>query len=80
MSREELHAASAVSCGALEQLGPDILWVHSYVTQDRLYCVFIAESEQLIREHAERSGLPASRVSEVRAMIDLTMAYAAVAA
>lgn len=80
MSREELHAASTLSCAVLEQLGPDIQWVHSYVTQDKLYCVYIAPSEQMIREHAERSGFPANRISEVRAMIDPTMANAAVAA
>lgn len=80
MSRDDLHAASALSCGVLDQLGPDIQWVHSYVTQDRIYCVYIAQSEQLIREHAERSGFPATRVSEVRAIIDPTMAYAAAAA
>jgi hypothetical protein len=80
MSRDELHAASAVSCGVLDQLGPDIHWVHSYVTQDRIYCVYIAQSEQLIRDHAERSGFPANRISEVFAIIDPTMAYAAAAA
>jgi hypothetical protein len=80
MSRDDLHAASARSCGVLDQLGPDIQWVHSFVTQDKLYCVYIAQSEQLIREHADRSGFGASRVSEVRAVIDPTMAYAATAA
>jgi hypothetical protein len=80
MTREELHAASVLSCGVLDQLGPDIQWVHSYVTGDKIYCVYIAQSEQMIREHAERSGFPANRVSEVRAMIDPTMAYTAVAA
>ena len=50
MSREELHAASTLSCAVLDQLGPDIQWVHSYVTQDKLYCVYIAPSEQMIRE------------------------------
>ncbi|HEX6306676.1 MAG TPA: DUF4242 domain-containing protein [Longimicrobiales bacterium] len=79
MSRDELHAASALSCGVLDQLGPDIQWVHSYVTQDRIYCIYIAQSEQLIRDHAERTGFPANRIAEVRAMIDPTMAYAAAA-
>ena len=79
MSRDELHAASALSCGVLDQLGPDIQWVHSFVTQDKLYCVYIAQSEQLIRDHAERTGFPATRIAEVRAMIDPTMAYAAAA-
>ena len=80
MNRDELHAASALSCAVLDRLGPDIQWVHSFVTQDKLYCVYIAQSEQLVREHAERSGFPANRISEVRAMIDPTMAYAAAAA
>jgi hypothetical protein len=80
MSRDELHAASTHSCNVLDQLGPDIQWVHSFVTQDKLYCIYIAQSEQLVRDHAERSGFPANRVSEVRAMIDPTMAYAATAA
>jgi hypothetical protein len=80
MSRDELHAASALSCSVLDDLGPDIQWVYSFVTQDKLYCIYIAQSEQLIRDHAERSGFPANRVSEVRALIDPTMAYAAAAA
>lgn len=80
MSRDELHAASATSCSVLDQLGPDIHWVQSYVTQDKLYCIYLAPSEQLIREHAERSGFPANRISEVRAIIDPTMAYAGAAA
>ena len=80
MSRDELHGASVLSCSVLDELGPDIQWVHSFVTQDKLYCIYIAQSEQLIRDHAERSGFPANRVSEVRAMIDPTMAYAAAAA
>jgi hypothetical protein len=80
MNRDELQAASTLSCSVLDELGPDIQWVHSFVTQDKLYCIYIAQSEQLIRDHAERSGFPASRVSEVRAMIDPTMANAAVAA
>jgi hypothetical protein len=73
LDRDGLHAASAKSCGVLEELGPDIQWVHSYVTGDKIYCVYLAPSEQLIREHAERSGFPANRISEVRAMIDPTM-------
>jgi hypothetical protein len=80
MTREELHDASTLSCSVLDQLGPDIQWVHSFVTQDRIYCVYIAQSEQLIRDHAERSGFPANRVSEVRAIIDPTMAHTAAAA
>jgi hypothetical protein len=78
-TRDELHTASARSCDALERLGPDINWVHSYVTGDKIYCIYIAVSEQLVREHAERTGLPADRISEVRAIIDPTMAAAATA-
>ena len=76
MTRDQLHAASAVSCGVLDQLGPDIQWVQSYVTADKLYCVYLAPSDLLIREHAERAGFPANRISEVRAMIDPTMGRA----
>ena len=75
LSRDELHAASAKSCCALDELGPDIQWVHSYV-------VYLAANEELIREHARRAGFPATSVSAVRAIIDPTMrsAVAAVAA
>ena len=73
MDRDALHAASATSCGVLNKLGNDIQWVHSYVTNDKIYCVYTAPSEQLIREHAEQSGFPANSISEVRAMIDPTM-------
>lgn len=76
LSREELHAASTTSCKVLDELGPDIQWVHSYVTDDKIYCVYIAASEQLIREHAKRAGFPAEAVSAVRAMIDPTMRIA----
>ena len=79
MSRAQLQAASKTSCAALEQMGPDIQWVHSYVTADKLYCIYIAPSEAMIREHAERAGLPANRISEVRAIIDPTVAYSAAA-
>ena len=73
LSRDELHAASTKSVVALEELGPDIQWVHSFVTDDKTYCVYLAATEQLIREHAERAGFPAETISAVRAMIDPTM-------
>ena len=73
LSREELHAASTTSCKVLDELGPDIQWVHSYVTDDKIYCVYLAANEQLIREHAQRAGFPAEAISAVRAMIDPTM-------
>jgi hypothetical protein len=72
-NRDQLHAASTQSCCTLDELGPDIQWVHSYVTADKIYCVYLAENEQLIREHAERAGFPANSISVVRAIIDPTM-------
>jgi hypothetical protein len=72
MSSEELNGASAKSCGVLNTLGNDIQWIHSYVTGDKIYCIYTAPSEDLIREHAEQSGFPANSISEVKAMIDPT--------
>ena len=80
LSRDELHAASKKSCCALDELGPDIQWVHSYVTDDKIYCVYLAANERLIREHARRAGFPATSISAVRAMIDPTMRSAVAAA
>ena len=79
-SRDQLHDTSTTSCCTLDVLGPDIQWVHSYVTDDRIYCVYLAENEELIREHARRAGFPANRISAVRAMIDPTMRAAATSA
>jgi Nickel responsive protein SCO4226-like len=79
-TRDELHAASARSCAALDQLGPDIQWVHSYVTDDKIYCVYLAETEQLVRDHARIADFPAVKISAVRAIIDPTMRFAATAA
>jgi hypothetical protein len=76
-TRDELHAASARSCRAIDELGPDIQWVHSYVTADKIYCVYLAASEELIRQHAERTTFPAATISAVRAIIDPTMCSAA---
>ena len=72
LSREQLHAISQKSCSVLRNLGPQIQWLHSYVTDDRIYCVYIAPSEQLIREHASLGGFPADRISEVKTVIDPT--------
>ena len=74
LSAEELRGASGISCAALRELGPSIQWVHSYATDDRLYCIYIAPNEAMVRQHAALSGFPASRVSEVRAIIDPTTA------
>ena len=74
MTVEQLTAISLQSCGVLRDLGPSIQWNESYVTDDRLYCVYIAPSEEMVREHARRGGFPADRVSEVRTIIDPTTA------
>ena len=74
LSPADLKAASQTSCGVLRDLGPDIQWVHSYVTDDKIYCIYRAPNEGMIRDHAERGGFPANSVSEVRAMIDPTTA------
>lgn len=72
----QLQAASQTSCGVLRKLGSEIQWVQSYATPDKLYCIYIAPSEDLIREHAQQSGFPAHRISEIKAIIDLTTAEA----
>ena len=74
LTPEQLQAVSQTSCGVLRNLGPEIQWVHSYVTDDKIYCIYIAPNEQLIREHATQGGFPANRISEVRTMIDPTTA------
>ncbi len=74
LSREQLQAISQKSCSVLRNLGPQIQWVESYVMDDRIYCVYIAPNEELIREHARQGGFPANRISEVRAVIDPTTA------
>ena len=73
----ELQSISQKSCGVLRQMGPEVQWVHSYVTDDRLYCVYLAPDAEAVREHARRGGFPANRVSEVRHVIDPTTAEAA---
>ena len=74
LTKPELKAASQKSCSVLQKLGPQIQWVESYVTDDKLYCVYLASSEEIIREHARQGGFPANRVSVVRTMIDPTTA------
>ncbi|MDQ2971061.1 MAG: DUF4242 domain-containing protein [Acidobacteriota bacterium] len=70
----ELRGISQKSCGVIRNLGPEIQWLHSYVTEDKLYCVYIAPSEELIRRHAQEGGFPANRISRVSSMIDPTTA------
>lgn len=73
-SQEELRAISQKSCGVLDELGTDVQWVHSYVTDDKIYCVYRAASAELVREHARRGGFPADSVEAVRSVIDPTSA------
>ena len=74
LSAEELQGISQKSCGVLREMGPQIQWVESYVTGDKVYCVYIAPDEAAVREHASRGGFPANRVSEIKQMIDPTTA------
>jgi hypothetical protein len=74
MSQQQLQAVSEKSCSVLRNLGPEIQWVHSYVTGDKIYCVYIAPNEQMVREHARLGGFPANRISEVKSIIDPTTA------
>ncbi len=77
MSEEELRQASLKSLEALENLGPRIQWLHSWVTDNKVYCLYIAPDEDTVREHARQADLPADRVSAVRRMLDPTTAEAA---
>lgn len=74
MSRQQLQAVSEKSCSVLRNLGPEIQWLHSYVTGDKIYCVYIAPNEQMVREHARLGGFPANRISEIKSVIDPTTA------
>ena len=74
LSPRELQAISQKSCGVLAQMGPQIQWVQSYVTGDKIYCVYIAPNEAAVREHARQGGFPANPVSEVKSVIDPTTA------
>lgn len=76
-SASDLQGAATTSCNVLRSMGPEIQWVESYVTGDKIYCVYVAPNEQMIREHAERGGFPANKISKVERMIDPTTAEAA---
>jgi hypothetical protein len=76
LSPEQLHAIAQTSCGVLRSLGPQIQWVHSYVTDNKIYCLYIAPNEAMVREHAKLGGFPANSVSEVKSIIDPTTAEA----
>ena len=73
-SAADLKGASQTSCGVLRDLGPEIQWVHSYVTDDKIYCISRAPNAEMILQHAEKGGFPANAISEVRTMIDPTTA------
>lgn len=71
-SSNQLEEVSRKSCNVLQKLAPRIQWVHSFVTQDKLYCVYLAKNEEVIREHARLGGFPVTRISEVKTVIDPT--------
>ena len=77
MSPEQLQAISQKSCSVLRNLGPQIQWIESYVTDNKIYCVYIAPDEEMVRMHAQQGGFPANQISEVRAVIDPTTAESA---
>ena len=74
LTPQELHAIAQKSCGVLNKLGPQIQWVQSYVTNDKIYCVYVAPNEQMVREHAKQGGFPANSVARVMSVIDPTTA------
>ncbi len=76
LTAADLQGISQKSCGILSDMGPSIQWVESYVTDDKVYCVYIAPNSSAVQEHAEKGGFPANRISEIKTMIDPTTAEA----
>ncbi|PYV51897.1 MAG: DUF4242 domain-containing protein [Acidobacteria bacterium] len=74
LTADQLRGVSQKSCSVLNQLGPDIQWIHSYVTADKIYCLYRAPNESMIREHAKQGGFPANKISEVTSVIEPTTA------
>ena len=74
LTAEQLKGISQTSCGVLSKMGPQIQWVHSYVTDDKIYCIYNAPNEEMVREHAKQGGFPANSVSKVSTIIDPTTA------
>ena len=74
LSSKELQAISQKSCSVLREMGPQIQWIQSYVTDDKIYCVYVAPDEDTVRKHAQQGGFPANRISRVQSMIDPTTA------
>lgn len=69
LNKEELHGISQKSCGVIRELGPSIQWVESYVTEDKIYCVYNAPNKEILKEHADKGGFPANRIEEIKNMI-----------
>lgn len=74
LSASELQGVAQKSCDVLRKMGPQIQWVQSFVTGDKVYCVYISPNEEMIRDHAARGGFPANRISEIKSVIDPTTA------
>ncbi len=74
LTQQELRGVAEKSCSVLQRLGPQIQWVHSYVTGDKVYCVYVAPNEEMVRKHAAEGGFPANRISEILGTIDPTTA------
>ncbi len=74
LTAAELNVISQTSCGVLRNMGPQIQWLESYVTADKVYCIYLADNEQLIREHAAQGGFPANRIEQIKTIIDPTTA------
>jgi hypothetical protein len=74
LTTEQLHGVAQTSCGVLSAMGPSIQWVHSYVTGDKIYCIYRAQNVEMVTEHARRGGFPADRIEEIKAVIDPTTA------
>ena len=70
LTAQQLKDISQTSCGVVKNIGPEIQWIHSYVTTDKIYCVYIAKNEEMVREHAKQGGFPANAVSQVSTIID----------
>ncbi len=70
LSKTDLQGISQTSCGVLQKMGPEIQWIQSYVTGDKVYCVYISPNEEMIRQHAQQGGFPANRISEIKSVID----------
>lgn len=77
LTAEQLQGIAQKSCSVLQKLGPQIQWIQSYVTDEKIYCVYIAPNEAMVREHARQGGFPANRVSAVKTIIDPTTSEAA---